>query len=94
MQMTESYRQDGSIVGVYWFPADDVARVVLVSDDLGVDDEVITPFSFRQDAAQGLGFPTEVALISTGTWKRARLPDAWHTGYEAAQQVYRREERP
>lgn len=76
----ENRHGDASIQQVYWFPDKNnrEVRLVEITDDVPkTEDKDVHPFYFRPQPADGLPFPSGIALIRPDEFGNLILPAGW-----------------
>ena len=80
-----------SIRASYVFPDERTIRIVHVDEDVFPGDGVL-PMAFAPDPAEGVHYPSQIALIHPSEERRAALPRGWGS-WRSARRVERRDQR-
>ncbi len=72
----ENKKAEPTISKVFWFPDDEEVRLVEV-DEQTCQSDVVTPFHFGPNEAQGLPVPSGIALIRPEEVRKIDLPVDW-----------------
>jgi len=81
---------EATISKIYWFPDDRVIRLVAVDEDSIMEPDAIAhPFYFMP--AQGIPFPSGIALIHPKEDKRIPLPSDWDAEWSQAKLIFDRD---
>ena len=81
--------EEPSIVETYWFPDEHEIRLVHVDTETPASEESVLFFHFAADPAQGVNYPSQIALVQPDEFGRLKLPSDW-IGWEEARKILER----